>query len=454
MSLKELPQLRVVASHARAVRPTDRASVEIYRPFFVAGIVSVLSAGCLLGAVALLGIALNASYTASAWAPYILAHANSQLFGWVGFFVMGFSLQQHAPTVAKVRLFHRLAYGSMILMGLGIALRFVAEPLSAVDHGVWVPIGIGSGLIQIAAVMVFLFNLTYSRHRRSGGLTWPSVFVFTSLFWLLAVSVAEPIYFAHSHSTNPSDRIMFVAQWFPPYREAQFLGFVAMMIFGVALVKMNSCFGAPEACPRLGMAGFAIWTAGLLLRMGGWVYGFRENLAASAMVPYHLGGILLGVGAVLLIASSRMFGPLEFAAPAQKFVRAAFAWLVVAGLLMAFEPLHLAAIGQPFSHAFTGAIRHAATVGFISQMILGVGMHVAARMTDLPRDLERPLRMTFWLLNIGNAGRVGLEIATDYTQAAFLPMGVTGFVELTALIFWAAYVLRTMFRRWSPAHVG
>ncbi|HRK22928.1 MAG TPA: NnrS family protein, partial [Fimbriimonadaceae bacterium] len=160
------------------------------------------------------------------------------------------------------------------------------------------------------------------------------------------------------------------------------------------------------------------------------------------------------VGAVLLIASSRMFGPLEFAAPAQKFVRAALAWLVVAGLLMAFEPLHLAAIGQPFSHAFTGAIRHAATVGFISQMILGVGMHVAARMTDLPRDLERPLWMTFWLLNIGNAGRVGLEIATDYTQAAFLPMGVTGFVELTALIFWAAYVLRTMFRRWSPAHVG
>lgn len=453
MSLVELPRLRVIASPAPVVRPTDRASVEVYRPFFVAGIISVLTAGCLLGAVALLGIALNASYTASAWAPYILAHANSQLFGWVGFFVMGFSLQQHAPTVAKVRIFHRLAYASMILMGLGIALRFVAEPLSAVDRAVWVPVGIGSGLLQIAAIVLFLFNVAYSRHRRPGGLTWPSLFVFTSLFWLLAVSIAEPIYFAHSHAVDPRSRILFVAEWFPPYREAQFLGFVAMMIFGVALVKMNTCFGAREACPKLGLAGYAVWTAGLLLRMGGWVYGFRENLVGTAMYPYHLGGIALGVGAVLLIASTRMFSPLEFAAPAQKFVRAAFVWLVVAGLLMALEPIHLAAIGQPFSHAFIGAIRHAATVGFISQMILGVGMHVAARMTDLPRDLEKPLWWTFWLLNLGNAGRVGLEIATDYTQTAFLPMGVTGFIELTALVLWAAYVLRTMFRRWTPSHV-
>jgi hypothetical protein len=158
------------------------------------------------------------------------------------------------------------------------------------------------------------------------------------------------------------------------------------------------------------------------------------------MLYYWTGGVALAVGAVVLVRSSRMFESLEFASPSQKFVRGAFSWLIVGGVLMALEPFHLALIGQPFSHAFTGAIRHAVTVGFISQMIVGVGMHVVARMNNVPRELEKPLWATFWLLNLGNAGRVGLEIATDYSPGAFLPMGATGFVELTGLALWGAYL--------------
>lgn len=68
-------------THARQLRvlSNERAAVNIYRPFFLAGLFTVATAGCLLGAVALAGIALNASYTIGAWTPYILAHANSQL---------------------------------------------------------------------------------------------------------------------------------------------------------------------------------------------------------------------------------------------------------------------------------------------------------------------------------------------------------------------------------------
>lgn len=442
----QLPELRVVAQQIPGTASTDRAPTEIYRPFFVAGILSVLTAGCLLGAVALLGIALNSSYTVSAWTPYILAHANSQLYGWVGFFVMGFSMQQHAPTVATKASFFRLAYGAMVLMGLGIAVRFAAEPLVAVDRGLWIPIGMAACWAQAAAVLLYLYNITFNRFRSGGKMPWQSILVLGSLSWLLAVTLAEPFFFVASHGTDPQARILFIAEWFVPYRDAQFLGFVASMVFGVALVKMYTCFGAQEACPKLGLGGYAVWTVGLLARMGGWVYAFQNGLEGDSRLIYHAGGLLLAAGAVMMVLATRMFSTLDIAAPSQKFVRAAFSWLILGGVLIAVEPLHLAAIGNPFSHAYLGAIRHAITVGFISQMIVGVGMHVAARMNDIPARYERPLWATFWLLNLGNAARVGLEIATDYSPGAFLPMGITGFVELAGLALWAAYMLRTMLR--------
>ncbi|MER3462691.1 MAG: hypothetical protein C4342_06840, partial [Armatimonadota bacterium] len=267
MSTTQRRQLRILPNRVSRPSPDARATVNVYRPFFLAGVFTVLTAGCLLGAVALAGIAFNASYTTGGWMPYILAHANSQLYGWVGFFVMGFALQQHAPSQAKVKLFHRLAYASLILMGAGIAVRFVAEPLTAVDRSVWIPVGVASCIAQAAAVVLFIFNIGYTRHRTGNGVVWQTLLVFTALTWFVALAFAEPFMFAGSHEEGRQG-ILFVAKWFPPYREAQFLGFVTMMIFGVALVKMNSCFGARRASKRLGLLGYVLWNGGLLLRMG------------------------------------------------------------------------------------------------------------------------------------------------------------------------------------------
>ncbi len=434
--------LRVLPSDAPA--SGGRAPTQIYRPFFLAGVLTVLTAGCLLGAVALFGIAQQASYTASAWTPYVLAHANSQLYGWVGFFIMGFSLQQHAPSIERAALFHRLAYVSLGLMGAGIALRFVAEPLTAVDRGVWLPVGVLSGLLQLAAVALFIVNTSVTRYRTRGSLTWPTAFVFSSLFWLVAVAVAEPFVFALSHQADPQASVIFVAEWFTPLREAQFLGFVAMMIFGVALVKMSSCFGFREPDRMWGLAGLGLWWAGLIARIVGWQTFYGAELLPDASRLFRFGGVLLALGALSIVVSLGIFERPQFTIRAHKFVRAAFAWLLVAGALLLIEPIHLSVMHAPFSHAYTGAIRHAVTVGFISQMILGVGIHVVGRSTGLDESKLSPLWTVFILLNVGNAARVGLEIATDYRVEAFMPMGFTGFIELTALILWAGAMVVPM----------
>jgi hypothetical protein len=122
--------------------------------------------------------------------------------------------------------------------------------------------------------------------------------------------------------------------------------------------------------------------------------------------------------------------------------------------MMIFEPIHLSAIGKELSHAYTGGIRHAVTVGFISQMIIGVSLQVVEARYQLNPETVPKLWATFALLNLGNCARVALEIATDYFPAAFMPMGFTGFIELTALILWAFVVSRPMLvnRKMSIAH--
>ena len=65
----------------------------IYRRFFKAGIVIVLTVGCLWGAINLLQIALGNRFLQLRLLPSIHAHAHAMVFGWVGMFVMGFAYQ-------------------------------------------------------------------------------------------------------------------------------------------------------------------------------------------------------------------------------------------------------------------------------------------------------------------------------------------------------------------------
>lgn len=446
-SRKGLILLPVRPATATAASPQDKAEIQIYKPFFLSGIATVLTVGCLLGALALLGISKQGNYIGSTWTPYILAHANSQLFGWVGFFVMGFALQQHGTAVAKKGQFLKLSYASLGLMGLGIVLRFLAEPLAQMDPSRWVWIGVLSGLLQLVAVILFSYNSGANRYRTGEPLTWSSLFVFGSLGCLLIVSCLEPYVFAMTHQVEPMDSIGFIVRWMSPLRETQFLGFVAMMIFGVASSKFPGCLGFRKAQASWGIVAFCLWTGGLVARIIGWIRYFDSGFTLGGDSLLRIGGLLLFLAACSMAACLGVFERGREQNASQKFLRSAFAWLLIAGLLLVLEPLHLRAIGQPFSHAYTGGIRHAVTVGFISQMIIGVGYHLVTRMTGIRSEALPQLWSVFVLLNIGNLGRVALEILTDYTGTAFAPMGWTGMIELVGLSIWAATMIRFMTRK-------
>jgi len=89
-----LAELNDAAHQSNSELAAFRPSIgdTIYRPFFIAGIATVLTLGCVWGAINLLTIGLRQSFTAANYS-WVLAHAHAMVFGFVGFFIIGFAYQ-------------------------------------------------------------------------------------------------------------------------------------------------------------------------------------------------------------------------------------------------------------------------------------------------------------------------------------------------------------------------
>jgi hypothetical protein len=130
-----------------------------------------------------------------------------------------------------------------------------------------------------------------------------------------------------------------------------------------------------------------------------------------------------------------------------KFIRAAYVWLIIANAMMPFLLVYGILTRQGFAHAYMGAHRHAFTVGFISMMIMGVSARVVPILAGVDARKLSNLWGPFVLITTGNSGRVLLQIATDfYPNIAYPLVGLTGFIEVTALAWWGIGLWRVMNR--------
>jgi heme/copper-type cytochrome/quinol oxidase subunit 1 len=83
----------------------------------------------------------------------------------------------------------------------------------------------------------------------------------------------------------------------PAHMHANLLGFVSMMIFGVAYHVLPRFAGAPLRSRRLASVHLVLANGGLALMVGGWI----------ARVSWAPAGMVLGVGAVLSAAGAFLF---------------------------------------------------------------------------------------------------------------------------------------------------
>jgi cbb3-type cytochrome oxidase subunit 1 len=80
----------------------------------------------------------------------------------------------------------------------------------------------------------------------------------------------------------------------PAHAHANLLGFVSMMIFGVAYHVIPRFAARPLHAPRLAAAHFWLANAGLVLLVGGWITTATVRAGAPLL---HTGGMLFALGA-------------------------------------------------------------------------------------------------------------------------------------------------------------
>ena len=411
----------------------------IYRPFFLAGMVTVLTLGCTWGAINLLTIGINQNFGAIDYS-WTLAHGHAMVFGFVGLFIIGFAYQA-VPRFKHSTLWRpSLAFLSLPLMIVGIVLQTLAHLLSPPS----LPIELVAAFIQVIAVTIFALVMvqTIRQAKKPEGY---DRFLCAAIGWFLIAAIANPIIFTlFELPLNRQERLFNLANFNVPYRDIELLGFAVVMILGVSLRLLPHAYGLRKPSRR--WMSFLFWGVngsilfGVLLFIGGMTTGNHWLLAG-----HWLTAVVLFAAAAGSPSQYKLFGavPENERDRGLKFVRAAYLWFIAATAMLVFAPIYNFAIYMPltgsqvpFSHAFFGAYRHALTVGFIMMMIVGVSSKVVPTLAGVDVRHARSLWPTFLLLNVGNLTRVSFQIATDFSPAAYRVMGISGFIEVVGLTLW------------------
>ncbi len=406
----------------------------LHHRYFVAAIATVITVGAGWGVGLLWQIAAAGRFTGVSLQD-INAHGQAQIDGWVGLFIMGFALQMFPP-VWHVRLAgRRWRWLPLAAMLGGVILRSVAmsAPLGASGP----PLALAGSGLQVAATALFAWMLVRTFRRSLERLQPWMGFVFLAVGCLVAQAILDGW---HTWRTMvASSREVLLAQvstFQAPLRDLQIHGLALCMILGVSQRFLPPFLGVSSTPARRGWFSLSTIAAGLVLESTFFI-ALRLTGDHRWAAGLFLGWVMLAVGCGAVVLPWSLWRRPPRNQRSALFIRLAYAWLGMSLAMLLLLPMYQAVSGLPFSHAYYGAIRHAVTVGFVSQMIVGVSMLVVPL---TPRDAT--LRPTLVLLNLGCFLRVTLQVASDWTPFAFRVIGASGVLELTGLLVWAAVLSR------------
>lgn len=443
----------------------DELGDSIYRRFFKAGIVVVLTAGAAWGALLLLQIGWSGAFT-NVSIHDINAHGHAQIFGWVGLFVMGFAYQAF-PRMKHTRLWRPdLANMSFYLMVFGVFGRAVGEPLF--DQPMFRELAIAAGLAEIAAITIFIGVLLKTFRLSGKSLERHDAYIFAALgfFFLQAVGDLGLLY-ATTAATDRTELLRIISTYQAPLRDLQIHGFAMLMILGVGIRMFPALFGMAKPGRKLVTRSLVILVAAVCCEAAFFVLMRRTGNHAWAGPMYGAMVLLAGTSILLTLRWGLLAQPTE-SDRSTKFVRVAVAWLHTSMILLILAPLYMRftlpsagthsasgreALAMGFSHAYYGSVRHAITVGFISLMILGMAAKVVPTLNGVDVRRLRALWLPFVLINAGCLMRVTFQIATDFREWAYPIAGVSGLFELTGLALVGVHLWRIM-NGWRPADVA
>ncbi|HEV8200706.1 MAG TPA: DUF542 domain-containing protein [Candidatus Polarisedimenticolia bacterium] len=423
-----------------APSPDELARENLYRRFLKTAILFTLTGGTALGAWALTVMALR-ERLGGVDRGVIQVHGHWQLFGWVGLFVVGVAYHI-LPRLTGVPLpSPRAAAWSYGLLASGIVLRFAQAIDPGVARSLLLPL---SAALEIGGVALFVWTVAkilgatprprpaWQRYGAHG------------TGWLVAASLLNA---AHAFDLLGSGRFE-IAPWLNvPYLTVFLVGFVTFWIFGVSLRTLPVFMGLRDR-PRL--------AAGLVMPLSAAVATlaiaeglFLRDGTEAARLAFGIGSAAVGLLLALFVFALGVLAP-STAPPepgvdrgSEKFIRLAYAWLLVSGgMLLVFSRAILSGAG--LDHALVGAYRHALTVGFITTLMAGMALRIVPIFRGVPLFSPRLRDWTFWLLAVGNTIRVVFQALSATNPAWLRVAGVSGMLELAALILFAVNLWKTM----------
>ncbi len=425
---------------------------DIHVPFIKAAVVFGVTTGCLYGASLLAYMAL---YGSLAGVPRAIleAHGHTQVYGWVGLFIMGisyFALPRFWNATLHKAL---LAQMSFLPMVIGISLVFISRHLLLIgDYFPFRAMSVMGSLIETAAIVLLVYILTKTyRSAKDRRFEVYEGYFFAGYGWFLlqaVIFVGTMIYLSKTGG-NTIPRV--VEQ---PLLHLQIMGFACMIILGILTKTLPVFLGIKEPNRTKNLWVFFLLNISIFLRVTSLPLKELYPLSPFYGQVFLLAGCLEGLAVLLFFYNLRLhcIGELESGAPRKefrKFIKAALFWFFVAEAGLLTFNLYQFTTGKEISYAMFGSYRHAIFVGFISMMIIGCASKMIPMSLGTQLYSYRILFWTFVLLNLGNAFRVLCQpLAVDYhINALFLPMGLSGFIEDTALVLFGYNVWKTVAQR-------
>jgi hypothetical protein len=424
--------------------PDTEAADHLYRRFLVTAVSFVLTGGVLWGAINLSLIGHHRDFL-----PWLTAgnqaHGHVQIFGWVALFVMGV-FYHVLPRLKATTLQHvSLGYASYWLMAGGVLLHAIYRPF--MDNAALAQLPVIAGLLELAGIAAFAIVVVATLRHSTMPADLSDKYLVTGTLGFTAMGVMNAVFLTVMAVQGTA---VLPAEWNWAYRHIQLAGFATMFIFGVSLRTIPVFFGKAEPSKALDRAVFPLIVVGLTLRAGFDVlvnYGLLAPAALAVPASLELAGILGFIWNLGLF--KRTIHPVDGAKGArayEKYIYAAYGWLIVSVLGIAALTGYHAATGTAAPHALMGSYRHALTVGFITFMILGYAMRVIPVFLGRPVYSLRLLNATFVLMLFGNTLRVVFQALTvPFGDWPFALAGVSGWFEAVGLGLFGYNLLRTLY---------
>jgi len=343
----------------------------------------------------------------------INAHGQAQIYGWVGLMIMGIFSSFLPKYFGKDPIDSYWQYLMIGFMLLGVTMNLVSSiGLPSLFYA-----NLGNGAIVIS-VLIFLANVTPLLFATKSP---AHLFLYTAFFSFVLSALYS---FWHHGKTflavGEKALLAQVATYQAPLRDLQVHGTALFAVFAFLL-----CIHRNAKSRRLNLS-WVLLTCALVGEISLFLaYRVSQNHVIAAFLP--LAWILLFVGTLLFVLELK---------PVGMFFRTALAWLILSELMLMILPFYGYFSHIPFSHAYYGAIRHAATVGFASLSLIGITVHLY-----YPMGVSQ-FSGWFSLLNIGCFFRVVLQILTDWHPIGFSYIAMSGMIEMVGVGLWCVEVFK------------